>query len=63
MFFLCEEGEAKGERVRERKREDLINLNNEEDASFRKKREGERVRERDGKKGRKKEGRRKVFNV
>lgn len=56
--MLCKEGEAKAER--EREREDIIDLNNEEDASFRaeEKRGGEGARKRERweeRKGRKKE--------
>lgn len=60
--MLCKEGEAKAER--EREREDIIDLNNEEDASFRaeEKRGGEGAREVGRKEG-KEEGRRKMFNV
>lgn len=56
--MLCKEGEAKAER--EKEREDIIDLNNEEDASFRaeEKRGGEGARKRERweeRKGRKKE--------
>lgn len=56
--MLCKEGEAKAERDREREREDIIDLNNEEDASFRaeEKRGGEGAREVGRKEG-KEEGR------
>lgn len=56
--MLCKEGEAKAER--EKEREDIIDLNNEKDASFRaeEKRGGEGARKRERweeRKGRKKE--------